>query len=164
MSEQIPLENIDKVKHDMLQKLMEEMFLVMKQIHHGVLLQDPSLSPPQARLLFTIAGRKDQGISVKELAEKTNVTPGAVSQFVDILVKKDLVTRVEDPNDRRYIRVTLSENSKTRFKKLRKDFLLSATQAFNALSNDEIDQLIKLLVKVNSYSNFKQDEGLDKIK
>ena len=164
MSEQIPLENIDKVKHDMLQKLIEEMFLVMKQIHHGVLLQDPSLSPPQARLLFTIAGRKDQGISVKELAEKTNVTPGAVSQFVDILVKKDLVTRVEDPNDRRYIRVTLSENAKTRFKKLRKDFLLSATRAFNALSNDEIDQLIKLLVKVNSYSNFKQDEGLDKIK
>ena len=164
MTEQIPLENIDKVKHDMLQKLMEELFLVMKQIHHGVLLQDPSLSPPQARLLFTIAGRKDQGISIKELAEKTDVTPGAVSQFVDILVKKNLVTRVEDPDDRRYIRVMLSENAKTRFIKLRKDFLLSATRAFNTLSNDEIDQLIKLLNKVSSYSNLKQSDGLDKVK
>ncbi|MCX6013560.1 MAG: MarR family transcriptional regulator [Chloroflexi bacterium] len=161
MTEQTSLGNMDKVRHDTLQTLMDELFSVMKQIHQGALLQDPSLSPPQARLLFTIANRKEPGISVKELAEKTSVTPGAITQFVDILVKKDLVKRYEDPNDRRSIRLTLTENAKNKFEKLRKNFLLSATRAFNTLNNDEIDQLIKLLAKVSSYSNLRQGDGLD---
>ena len=152
MTEQTPKETGEKTREDLLQKLIEQMFSIMKQIHRDVLPQDPSLSPPQARLLFTIAVKKDEGMSVKELAEKTNVTPGAITQFVDALVRKELVRRDEDPDDRRIVRLTLTAGAKNQIEKFRKDFLTAATRSFDNLSVNEIRQLIELLAKVNPQS------------
>ena len=163
MIKQSPIQNMKETKEDLLQKLIEQLSSVMKQIHHGMLVQEPSLSPPQARLLFAIASKKKEGISVKEMAEQANVTPGAITQFVDILVKKKLVKRYEDPDDRRIVRLIITEGAKTQLEKLRKDFLSSVVQAFDALSNDEIKQLIKLLSKISPHSDLKQFDDLASI-
>jgi len=146
-------ESIPKTREDLLQDLMEQIFLVGKQIHHSVPHKGPLFSPPQARLLFTIASHKDEGISVKELAEKANVTPGAITQFVDVLVKKQMVRRDEDPGDRRIVRLTLTDSARNKFKEFRNLFLSSATRAFEVLSDDEIIQLIGLLAKVSASQN-----------
>lgn len=146
-------EKSPKTREDLLQNLMEQMFFVGKQIHHGALHDGATFSPPQARLLFTIASKKDEGISVKDLAEKTGVTPGAITQFVDVLVKKELVRRDEDPDDRRVVRLTLTDSAKNRFKEFRDLFLSSATRTFEVLSDDEIAQLISLLAKASASSN-----------
>lgn len=145
-------EKSPKTREDLLQNLMEQMFHVGKQIHNGVLHEKTSFSPPQARLLFTIASCKDEGVSVKELAEKSGVTPGAITQFVDVLVKKELVRRDEDHNDRRVVRLTLTDSAKNRFKELRNLFLSSATRAFEVLSDEEVAQLTGLLAKVSASS------------
>lgn len=143
--------DVAKTRSDLLQKLMEEIVAVMKQMHNrSTLPQELAISPPQARLLFVIANGKEGGISVKDLAEKTSVTPGAITQFVDVLVKKGLVQRYEDLHDRRIVRLTLTNTAKEQFDVLRKNFLLSATRAFNVLTDEEIRQLINLLSKVNS--------------
>ena len=152
MSEQISEES-DKAREDLLQDLMEQMMCVGKQIHHGAMLHGPSFSPPQASLLFTIASKKEEGISVKELAKKTGVTPGAITQFVDALVKKQLVRRDEDPADRRIVRLTLTDSARNHFSEFRSTFLSSATRAFDVLSDDEIAQISGLLAKVCANAN-----------
>lgn len=156
MTEHISGKNQGKSRQDLLQRLLEQIILVGKQMHHRVESRSPSLSQPHARLLFAIASKKEAGISVKELAEKTGVTPGAITQFVDALVEKQLVKRREDPNDRRIVRLTLTKTAKDQFGKLRKDFLSSATRMFTILTDDEIETLIGLLAKVSSDTN--QDE------
>lgn len=64
----------------------------------------PSRFPlSQLRVVSTIYDRHPQGIMLKEIAEELNLTPGAVSQTVDILVREKIVERTTSPIDRRAI-------------------------------------------------------------
>ena len=130
-----------------MQTLIQRMMSIMRHVHHSSIPSEPPLSPPQVHLLFSIAS-KQEGISVKGLAERTSVTPGAITQFVDGLVEMGLVMREGDPNDRRIVRLKLTELAKSQFEHFRKDYLTSASRVFNVLSNDEIKQLISLFDKI----------------
>jgi DNA-binding MarR family transcriptional regulator len=140
---------MNKVREDLLQKLIESMMSVMKHVGRGLAPHEPSLSPPQVRLLFIIASRKD-GFQVTELADKVGITPGAVTQFVDALVEKGLVSREGDPADRRIVRLKLTETAKAHYENLRKEYLASMTRAFGVLSDAELRELIRIFGKVNA--------------
>jgi DNA-binding MarR family transcriptional regulator len=142
-------ENLKNTREDLLQKTIEQLFRVVRHVHRGVSPNDPGLSHPQARLVFAIAKYKDEGVSVKDLARISNMTPGAITQFVDVLITKDLVKREEDPGDRRIVRLKLTPNAKDQMKKFQKEFLASASRAFSVLSTSELTQLIDILTKVS---------------
>lgn len=61
-------------------------------------------------LLATLrrADVEGKGLTAGELADSTMVTSGAITNRLDRLVAKDLVTRQTDPNSRRTIRVALT--------------------------------------------------------
>jgi DNA-binding MarR family transcriptional regulator len=54
---------------------------------------------------LTLIGR-DGAMSAGELAERTGLTPGAVTGMIDRLERAGLVRREHDPNDRRRVLVT----------------------------------------------------------
>jgi DNA-binding MarR family transcriptional regulator len=139
-------------RDDLLQITVEHLLSVVRKMHKDILPQSLFLSPPQARLVSTIAKYKEEGISVKELAKKSTVTPGAITQFVDILITKGMVTREADPNDRRIVRLKITPAAESQLHNFQKDFLASAAQTFNVLSIGELKQLIDLLDKVNPQS------------
>lgn len=145
---------MDKTREDLMQTLIQRMMSIMRHLHHDSIPSEPPLSPPQVHLLFSIAS-KQEGISVKELAERTSVTPGAITQFVDGLVEMGLVMREGDLNDRRIVRLKLTELAKSQFEHFRKDYLTSASRVFDVLSNDEIKQLITLFDKINTSHDVK---------
>ena len=137
-----------KIREELLQRTFEQLFSVMRQMHRDVSPKEPLLSHPQARLVFAIAKHKDKGISVKELARMSNVTAGAITQFADVLIIKGLVTREEDPEDRRIVRLKLTPAAKSQMEAFRKEFLASAVKVFEVLSTEELRQLTDLLAKV----------------
>ena len=147
--------NMDKNREDLLQTLTQRMMSIMRHVRHPGPPPEPRLSPPQVHILFTIARKKDGGISVKELAERSHITPGAVTQFVDGLVEKGLVAREGDPNDRRIVRLKLTELAKNQFEKFRKEHLKSMSKIFEALDDAEIEQLIALFTKIDTYHETK---------
>jgi DNA-binding MarR family transcriptional regulator len=53
--------------------------------------------------------RKGRG-SVSELAEVKQISRSAISQAVDVLVDKGLITRQTKPEDRRYVTLELTKN------------------------------------------------------
>lgn len=147
---------MDKTREDLLQTLIQRMMSVMRHVRHVVPPPgEPVLSPPQAHLLFAIARGKEAGISVKELAELSSVTPGAVTQFVDGLVEGGLVAREGDPNDRRIVRLKLTEQAKSHFEKFRKEHLTSMFKIFEALTDEELKQLIAIFTKMDTYHEMK---------
>ncbi len=97
---------------------------------------------------------------MKELAELSHITPGAVTQFVNGLVQKGLVAREGDPSDRRIVRLKLTELAKKQMEKFRKDHLDSMSKIFEALNDDEIKQLIELFIKMDTYHETK-DRTID---
>jgi DNA-binding MarR family transcriptional regulator len=152
---------MNKAREDLLQTLTRRMTSVMRHVRHPGPPPGPLLSPPQLHLLFEIAGRKEEGISVKELAERSSVTPGAITQFVDTLVERGLVAREGDPSDRRIVRLKLTELAKNQFEKFRRVQLASMYKIFDVLDDDEIKQLIKLFTRLDTCHEMK-DRASDK--
>lgn len=145
---------METLREDLLQTLVRRMMSVMKHVrHHGPPPDEPPLSPPQANIFFTIA-HKRQGTSVKELAEETGVTPGAITQFIDGLVEKGLVMREGDPADRRVVRLKITDFARKQFEKFRQEHLASFSRVFEVLSDDELKQLIALMDKIASSHGF----------
>jgi DNA-binding MarR family transcriptional regulator len=140
---------MDENREELLQQLIMGMTSVMRHIGRGLAPHEPSLSPPQVRLLFVI-GSREEGFQVTELADKIGITPGAVTQFVDALVEKDLVSREGDPSDRRIVRLKLTQTAKAHYENLRKEYLASMTRAFGVLSDAELRELIRIFGKVSA--------------
>lgn len=65
------------------------------------------LTMPQVRGLFVL-NAAEQGIPLTELAPRIGLSVAAAGRSVDGLVRKDLVSRTEDPVDRRVKRLALT--------------------------------------------------------
>jgi DNA-binding MarR family transcriptional regulator len=72
-------------------------------------IDESGINFPQMKVLIALAGGSDdQPASVKRVAERVGLSLPSASRTVDELVKRALATRVEDPNDRRLRRVSLT--------------------------------------------------------
>lgn len=65
------------------------------------------LTPARAEILWVLHGRGT--LRQRELSETLKCTPRNVTGLVDALVRAQLVERVPDPDDRRAVQVSLSE-------------------------------------------------------
>jgi DNA-binding MarR family transcriptional regulator len=73
-----------------------------------------------------------------------------VSRLVDRLVKKDLVSKVIDPADKRLVRIALTEKGVSLFRQVDEDYKALDDPMIN-LSDDEVEQLLQLLIKLKGY-------------
>ena len=144
---------MDKPRQQLLEKLMEKIDDIMKQRHAmtNFPFADFKLSRVQFLILFYIAPKKE-GATINEIAKFLRVTPSAVTQFVDILVKKKLVTRQVDLNDRRVISVNLTSPAKKQFANFKKEYFKNIGGAFSNLSLTELEQFINLISKIKTPS------------
>jgi DNA-binding MarR family transcriptional regulator len=147
---------MDINRAELIQTLVQRMMAIMRHVRHPGPPPEPLLSPPQVHLLFII-GRRKEGISVKELADISSVTPGAITQFVDALVEHGLVAREGDPNDRRIVRLKLTGQARSHFEKFRNEHLESMSKIFEALTDEEIKQLTALITKIDIYHEMKDN-------
>jgi DNA-binding MarR family transcriptional regulator len=143
--------SIINTRKELLQSLGEKVASVMRRVYtgQGYRFREFKLGPPQIHILFFIAKQRKK-VAVKDLAEMLRVTPGAITQLVDVLVDKDLVKREADPKDRRIIRIRLTELAINMLEEFRESYLASVSRAFNALSDAEIKELIRLLDKIDT--------------
>jgi DNA-binding MarR family transcriptional regulator len=72
-------------------------------------IDDSGLNFSQMKALVTLAGREDaEPATVKDVGERLGISLASASRAVDTLVRRELATRVEDPDDRRVRRVSLT--------------------------------------------------------
>jgi DNA-binding MarR family transcriptional regulator len=113
----------------------------------GVLVTKPQVT------IFFFVGYHQEGVTVKDIAAFLNVTNGAVTQFIDALVAKNLVKREEDTRDRRLQRITLTEFAKERFEHYKQSYYASLHTLFDKLTDKELQELHVLLEKLNKSDN-----------
>ena len=85
--------------------------------------------------------RKGRG-SVSELAEIQQISRPAISQAVDILVDRGLVSRQTDAEDRRHIRLDLTSNGNDLLNTIFKQNRGWMMEKMADLSPDEIDSIV----------------------
>ena len=81
----------------------------------------PPLTPQQVHLFMTV---RDHGcMTIKQLTQALYVKAPAVSVMVERLVEMGLLTRVENPADRREVQVRVSPEQESRMQEIERGYL-----------------------------------------
>ncbi len=83
--------------------------------------------------------------SVSELATAKNISRPAISQAVDLLVHKGLLTRVQSTQDRRYVELALTEGGNALLDTVFKETRGWMKKRMSALSAEELSILAKAM-------------------
>lgn len=94
---------------------------------------------------------QNSGISQIELGNITFKDPPTMTRILDLLVKKELVTRLSSSSDRRKFTINLTEKGKEVHKKANEIITEVRKQAWNNLNENDYDTLVKIMDTI--YSN-----------
>jgi DNA-binding MarR family transcriptional regulator len=92
--------------------------------------------------------KKNVNTSIKDLAGILGITSSATTQIVDSLVNKELLFRKRNPEDRRVIKVTLTEKSNIQLDSLKSKSFSTLSSLFDALNDDELLKYCELSNKI----------------
>ena len=70
------------------------------------------------KTVWTLQNENPSGVTLKRLAQDLNLSSATMSETVDTLVRKDILQRQQNPNDRREVLITLSKLSEEVFNSL----------------------------------------------
>jgi len=97
----------------------------------------------QCHALLAMGERKE--ISVVELASMLGVDTSNLSRTVDAMVKAGLLNRVLNPQDRRYVSLTLTDEGKKAFDTIEHLFNVYLTRVFEFIPEDRHLQIMESL-------------------
>jgi len=80
--------------------------------------------------------------SMSELATAKNISRPAISQGVEILVKKGLLTRLQSTQDRRFVQLTLTEEGGKLLDSVFQDTREWMKKRMNALTTEELEMIV----------------------
>lgn len=109
--------------------------------------RDSELTVPQADVLFTL-GNTD-GLSFKEIGEKTLITKGTLTGVIDRMEQKKLVKRRVCTEDRRITYVALTKQGERLFEKVFPQQVDYIKQRFDRLSKSELKDIGQALTKLH---------------
>jgi DNA-binding MarR family transcriptional regulator len=101
---------------------------------------------PQLRILFRI--RQEPGIGVRDLAQALGVSASNVTQQVDKLVNRGLVSRTERPDDRRHVALRLTSEGEHVAGEVSQAARAYVRRLLAGLSPREQDDLARLLERL----------------
>jgi len=129
-------------------RLLAECFHAFQQISDAHI-RTLGLTSPQFDILATL-GNTD-GMSFKELGQKTLITKGTLTGIVDRLEEKGLVERTCCLEDRRSIIVRLTAQGQAEFERLFSPHIQFCKQAFLGYSDEDFAALDRELAKLKNH-------------
>ncbi|MBU0710027.1 MAG: MarR family transcriptional regulator [Candidatus Omnitrophica bacterium] len=103
---------------------------------------------------------KEGELKMSRLAQFVNVTTSAMTGLVERMVRDKYVVRVNDPKDRRVIRVKLTVKGSGLVKKINEQRRQMIVKTFGQVSENEREAYLKVLVRVKDILS--REEGIIK--
>ena len=100
-------------------------------------------------IILAILCDSDGSMRQNRLAEAFRVSPSTLSEMLNKLEADGLITRSTDPADRRATLLSLTESGKKRAEEIKGETKKRFAEIFRELSEDEKQQLISLLHKID---------------
>ncbi|MNC18483.1 Transcriptional regulator SlyA [compost metagenome] len=89
------------------------------------------------------------------------LTPPTITQLINSLEAKQLVERLPDANDRRVVRIKLTEQGKMITRRAKDHMNATLNKVVDYLGEDESNQLAELLLKVHRFIEDNPPPNLD---
>lgn len=94
---------------------------------------------------FALKFLKDQpNGTIGDLAKPLHLSKSSTTQLIERLVKLGLVERVDDKEDRRIIRLVITENGEKEFVVLRKRLMEKMQKIFSKIPPEDLRELIRI--------------------
>lgn len=144
---------------DQSQKLAEMLVFLFRALHRGLEFRavKDGETVPQRFVMGQLARHGD--LSVKELSQKMGLSHSTISGIVDRLERKGLVKRIQDLQDRRITKVTLTDLARSHFhRRLPQQMFSGIVEAFHNASSGEQEKILDGLAALKQLL----DQGEDK--
>jgi DNA-binding MarR family transcriptional regulator len=109
--------------------------------------------------IYRAANTDEEGVKVSELSSLLNVASPTVTQQINSLESRGFVGRKMDSEDRRAVRITLTEKGESALVEHSKAFLARISGLVEYLGEEESDKLADLLGKAFTYFNEASQAG-----
>lgn len=131
--------------------LADQLLSLTRRLHHVHKrnLSPVGITPAQSRLLRTVA-RSATPPRMADIAAALEVVPRAVTTLVDALEERGLVRRVPDQNNRRVVRIKVTEGGIAALKELRRARRSAAEAVLAPLSPAQRGELSELLAQLET--------------
>jgi len=130
MSEDSQMHNVEIIMREMLEIQQKSKMFV------NLLSEGESLSQNQLILLLQL--KINGGMKATEIADFFSVTPGAITSMCDKLEKLNLVQRVRESDDRRVVKMILTNSGEVKVHEL-----------FLKFPQEKLADIAKVLINVN---------------
>ncbi len=137
-------------RRKIVEEITEAMYFIKRKIasemHH--LSDEMQITHPQWIVLHHV--RKSKMINIKDLANLLGITSSAATQIVDGLVKKELLLRKRNEEDRRILNIELSGKAISKFNSIKSTSLNTLSALFDVLDDGELRDYRDLNNKIAS--------------
>jgi DNA-binding MarR family transcriptional regulator len=126
--------------------LTEQLLRLTRRLHRAQKrhMEPLGITPAQSRLLRMVA-HSDRPPRMADLAQRLEVVPRAVTTLVDALEAHGSVRRAPDPDNRRVVRVELTDTGRATLRALRDARRAAAEEILAPLSGRQREALGELL-------------------
>lgn len=98
--------------------------------------------------IFMLLSQGEEPLTMGRLSSELNVPLSTTTRIVDGLVQADMVERVNDPSDRRVVRVGMSKNGRDLYEAGMAYNKQRIAKLLNVFTAEEQEQLLKLMNKL----------------
>ncbi|MGB2965228.1 MAG: MarR family transcriptional regulator [Anaerolineales bacterium] len=139
-----------------MEALTQELFQVLGQLRRLKWEQPPipSMKSSECELLgflYLNLGAGPNTIAASELSNQLYVTPAAITHLLNPLEDAGFITREKDPDDRRFVLISLTDEGKETAKSLVMGVEEILEGLVNYLGDEESNKLIQLISKMLDY-------------
>lgn len=103
------------------------------------------------RIVSNMTTAQPEGIPLKLLASRLGMTVPATSLLVESMVVKGFFDRSTNPDDRRSIRIKLSQKGRVNFERICSSMDKKCDELFSALDGDEHEAFFRTLSKLYTH-------------
>lgn len=117
------------------------------------------ISGGRMSILMQLLKEEDGALAPGEIADRCGVTPATISGLVDGLIKTDYVERIVDPQDRRVQPVRLTKSGHEKMDAMLPGYFDLINRLFTVLDAEEREALLKILQKLKTNLDNKENEN-----
>ncbi|AHV99447.1 MarR family winged helix-turn-helix transcriptional regulator [Paenibacillus sabinae] len=133
-----------------------KLLIALQQLHRAKWTQAAEGNKPSEMTLMLCIARNicsaKQGLKVSEISRLLGLTPPTVTQLINSLEAKGMVVRQADANDRRAVRVSLTEQGGKAAERAKEHRTATLNKLVDFLGEEDSNKLAELLLKVQAFA------------
>lgn len=138
------IENLNEASDELYTLLL---CLNRKVFSHDDVIKRLSIPPSHAKVIFHLNHKKEA--SVSEIARDLSISKSNMTPIIDKLIKENLVERFNDPNDRRVIRIRVTQKAHDFCAEQKEKTKKHLKEKISSLSSYDLDRIEKISKELN---------------